>query len=363
MTERTRALTIVALVTGLMIFPGPLRTVSASGSLYVATTGNDSNSCLSPGAPCKTIQAAVNKAADGDTINIAAGNYPGAVVIVQRKSLTVVGVAGAAISDPGLPLGAAVVVVLLSEDITFQGLRFSGNLAGVEAIRVFESKGIDVNRSTIEQANLGVFINNSGVRVSDSIVQDNGTGIRVDGGSAVTLTSAPFSAGTSIAQRNGNGVIVRSGDFGMLGATIIQDNGIGINGTGGLIRVCCQAGLRKINNNGVGIQLRGVNPELRGPLEMDGNGLFAIRMFGGFASVSDRVSIRNNGLPETAGISVTGGHLQLNGLQSSDVEISNNPGSGVTLTDNASARIFNTLISNNGGHGLRIHGSVRRSVV
>src|SRR3989442_14177303 len=353
MTKRTRVLTITVLVTGLLILTGSLRIVSASGPLYVATTGNDSNNCLAPCTPCKTIQAAINKAADGDTINIAAGNYAEAVNIFQRKNLTVAGVAGSDISDPGLPLGAAVVNMQLSENIRFQDLTFSGNPSGVEAIRIFSST-VAVNRSTIEHANLGFFIsNNSGVQIHDSTVQDNGTGIRVDGGS-VTLTSAPFSPGTSTVQRNGVGVIVRSGDFGMLGATIVQDNGIGINGTGGLIRVCCKDGLRQINNNNVGIQLSGVNLELRGPLQMEGNRVFAIRMFGGFASVSDRVSIRNNGLPETAGILVTGGHLQLKGLQPNDVEISNNPGNGVTLTDNASARIFNTLISNNGAHGVRL---------
>jgi hypothetical protein len=326
----------------------------AAGPWHVSTTGNDANNCLSPATACLTIQAAVNKASNGDTINVAAGNYAGALNMLQRENLTITGASGAAISDPGLPPGAAVVSLNLTKNITLQGFTFSGNPNGVEAIRIFESLGISVNRSTIEGANLGFFINHSGVVIRDCTIQDNGIGIRVDGGSTVTLTSAPFSTGTSTVQRNGTGIVVRAGTFGLLGACIVQDNNVGISGHGGVIKVCCQDGTRKINNNGTGILLQGDNLELRGPLEMEGNRLFAIRMFGSFATVSDRIIIRHNGTPDTAAIAVTGGHLQLNGRQASDIVISDNPGIGLFLTDNASARVLNAQISDNGGHGMRL---------
>lgn len=51
------------------------------GNLYVSTTGNDSNNCLTAGAPCLTIQHAANLAMSYDlggapiTINLAAGTY------------------------------------------------------------------------------------------------------------------------------------------------------------------------------------------------------------------------------------------------------------------------------------------------
>ena len=49
---------------------------TAAANLYVNdATGNDLNTCTSVGAPCKTIQAAINKASSGDTINVAAGTY------------------------------------------------------------------------------------------------------------------------------------------------------------------------------------------------------------------------------------------------------------------------------------------------
>jgi hypothetical protein len=60
---------------------------------YVATTGNDSNSCSSAGSPCRTINAAIGKAANGDTIRIAAGTYTSAdfTVVWVTKSLTLSG--------------------------------------------------------------------------------------------------------------------------------------------------------------------------------------------------------------------------------------------------------------------------------
>jgi hypothetical protein len=66
-----------------------------AGTWYVAPGGDDTNSCTSPGAPCATINAALNKPAfaAGDTIRVATGTYTGSdsVVVTISKSATLSG--------------------------------------------------------------------------------------------------------------------------------------------------------------------------------------------------------------------------------------------------------------------------------
>ena len=69
---------------------------SASGARYVATTGSDAgNDCMNPANPCATVGRAVDQAAVGDIINVAAGTYtePGLIidkaVIVQGAGVIV----------------------------------------------------------------------------------------------------------------------------------------------------------------------------------------------------------------------------------------------------------------------------------
>ena len=56
---------------------------------YVATTGLDTNTCTSAGFPCQTIVGAYNKAASGDTIHVAAGQYYESFSL--SKDMTIIG--------------------------------------------------------------------------------------------------------------------------------------------------------------------------------------------------------------------------------------------------------------------------------
>lgn len=72
------------------------------GPRYVATTGSDaSNFCTSSGAPCLTIQHAVDTACPGDTINVAAGTY------VETVSA---GHGGVVAGSPGLDIDKSVII-------------------------------------------------------------------------------------------------------------------------------------------------------------------------------------------------------------------------------------------------------------
>jgi parallel beta helix pectate lyase-like protein len=52
-----------------------LLTARASGYWYASPTGDNSNDCQTTTTPCKTIQAAINKAPEGDYVVVMAGTY------------------------------------------------------------------------------------------------------------------------------------------------------------------------------------------------------------------------------------------------------------------------------------------------
>ncbi len=62
----------------------------AAGTLrYVSAAGTDAGACANPAAPCRTVQYAINQAASGDEIRLAAGTYGTAEI--TDKSLTLRG--------------------------------------------------------------------------------------------------------------------------------------------------------------------------------------------------------------------------------------------------------------------------------
>jgi uncharacterized repeat protein (TIGR01451 family) len=86
-TRRSAFLQILAVMGALISVGGG--TAWAGGPWFVSPSGNNGNSCLSPGTACLTIDGAIGKASAGDTINVAAGTYNEQVLI--DKTLTLLG--------------------------------------------------------------------------------------------------------------------------------------------------------------------------------------------------------------------------------------------------------------------------------
>jgi Abnormal spindle-like microcephaly-assoc'd, ASPM-SPD-2-Hydin len=91
-----------------LLTPDERFTYTSAGTLYVSTSGNDLNGCLTPASPCRTLGHAIAVAASGATISVAAGTYPETVTV--PLSLTLVGAGASRTIVDGQQSGTAVTV-------------------------------------------------------------------------------------------------------------------------------------------------------------------------------------------------------------------------------------------------------------
>ena len=73
--------------------------VEAGANWYVSPAGSDTNTCLLATAACRTVAAAIGKAAGNETINLAAGSYAANLTI--DKDITLIGAGPGATSLDG----------------------------------------------------------------------------------------------------------------------------------------------------------------------------------------------------------------------------------------------------------------------
>ncbi len=149
---------------------------NSAATWYVSTSGLDTNSCLSPLNACLTVGGAVIKAADGDTIQVAAGSYAEALDI--GKSLTII---GAGMDQTFLDgahsyrvLQSSSVQTLTISDLTIRHGSVSGNQYGGGIINYGRLKlqSVKVFSNTTEQYGGGIF-NNGQLTLENSVVLSN----------------------------------------------------------------------------------------------------------------------------------------------------------------------------------------------
>lgn len=150
----------------LAILFGTSATAAAADWYVNDATGNDLNTCTSALMPCKTIQAAVNKASANDTIHVAAGLYlealPGPLTI--NKTLTLLG------AQAGVDARTRVGAESIINDV--QGTSVSASDVVID--------GFTVQNSTVAAfTGYGIWLNPSvsGTQIINNIIQDNIVGI------------------------------------------------------------------------------------------------------------------------------------------------------------------------------------------
>lgn len=168
---------------------------------YVMTTGNDSNSCSTASSPCKTINAAIAKAAAGDTVMIASGIYTGTgteVVLINKNIVLSAGwnasfteqtgtsIVGGQIARRGIKILAGRIVFI--DHITVRNGKVSDNGAGI-----WNEGNLSLSNCVIEgnqayQGGGGIY-NTGALTITNSIIRSN---TAVGGGGIYSYSSFPI---------------------------------------------------------------------------------------------------------------------------------------------------------------------------
>lgn len=196
----------------------------AAGPWYVANGGADANDCLSPATPCATINAAINKASSGDTINVAVGIYTGTgdeVVLLNKDAILSGGWNASFTSKVGM------------STIDGQGVR--------RGFTVFNLNTVDsfiIQNGTLFNTGGGIF-NFGTLTLNKSIVRDNVADFGAGISNAGTLTLNHSTVHGNIAATFGGGIL-NNGPLTLNNSTVsgnssIQFGGGGIANSGGTL--------------------------------------------------------------------------------------------------------------------------------
>jgi len=113
------------------------------------TTYSDDTNCVVASGECNTIQAAVDAASSGDTINISAGTYDEQVVI-NGKSLTIQGAGDATVIQPSVPSKLASVYTYPAGFMYYSGV----TIAGIVNVENATNSGVTIKNLEVDGSNV-----------------------------------------------------------------------------------------------------------------------------------------------------------------------------------------------------------------
>lgn len=178
--------TIIAVTVALSILVALSATASAATTWYV-----DDDCGASPdgtvGNPYCTIQAAINAASPGDTIEVAAGTYEEQLIVDESITLQGENRETTIIEYPAAPVSDQYLVLVKADDVIITGFKLLGHFTtGNRAAYVVHSQGTGLIVEDNEiQGHIGVFGNLINGQIKNNIIGTNHKGIYVPGGSNV----------------------------------------------------------------------------------------------------------------------------------------------------------------------------------
>jgi parallel beta-helix repeat protein len=312
-----------------------------------AATGDDANSCQSTGAACQTIAAAVAKAANDDTIQIAAGTYlEHDIEIFDRLTLIGAG-AGSTIVD-GSNTGR---VFYVSAASTISGVTIQNGATITPSTLIFDVGGGAVFNGSSLTIQDSVLVNNSALGSGGAIFTMNGALIventeilsntaEVVGGGIYGYNSAGAITVTNSLVAGNTAVGIYGGGIDSAGPLHVSDSTIRDNSSasfGGGLHINNQAVLENVTLTG--------NQAASGAAIFAQQGTITLTN----VTVSENTASNNHG-----GIYLTGPGVSLY-LQNSTIANNHRTNavgtgfSGLMIGNNASVEIVNTIFAGNDG--------------
>lgn len=252
---------------------------------YVAPGGSDSNSCLSVGAPCATINGAIGKATAGDTVYVATGIYTsstGSEVVVVDKDIMLSGgwdngfatqTGMSTVGGDGARRGitANYLVIFTIENFVVQNgsAMFGGGISSNGQLTLNNS----IVRNNISQSGGGgIFSSGDGALILNNSIINANTSLGVGGGIYTNFSYAILNNSTvnnNVSQSEGGGIF-HSGNVSFMNlnnssisGNTSQSNGGGISNHAYLTLNSITVSANTSQGDGGGIYNNGVVTALR----------------------------------------------------------------------------------------------------